>query len=388
MPFTGQICARGLWDESVPGIKFDENGFSNYYRIQEKLTAAFPRGEIGKQRWERIVEDVKRMGKGKKYDCIVGVSGGVDSSYLLHLIKKVYGLKPLAVNLDNGWNSEIAVNNIKKVTKKLNIDLETYVVDYEEMKNILKSYMRASLPWIDGPTDRAIKATMYNIARKEGIKYIFRGNDFRSEGKQPREWTYTDSRQMRFILRKFGAFHKLHSFPDLTLFNLVYSGAVLKIKDIRPYYFLEYDKLKAKAFLEKEYDWNYYGGHHYENLFTKFAMSYWLPKKFGIDKRKINLSEQVVSGTISRESAIQQINSAAENDDNLNKLKTYVLKKLEIDEKEFEQMLQSPNKFFNDYPSYMPLLLSSTRYILPLIKFIYPIKPMAFYEIEERKSTD
>ena len=203
MPLQGKVCSRGVWDESVPGIVFDEQGVSNYAHLFDKLVEAYPRGETGKQEWARLLEMIKAKGKGKRYDCIIGVSGGTDSSYLLHLAKE-QGLRPLAVNLDNGWSSDIAVKNIKKMCTALNIDLETYVIDYEEIKDLLRSYMLAGLPWIDTPTDLAIKAILYKIAAREGIRYVLRGNDFRSEGSQPYEWTYGDGRQLKAINQKFG----------------------------------------------------------------------------------------------------------------------------------------------------------------------------------------
>ena len=160
-----------------------------------KFIELYPRGEKGLAEWEDWLKRIKKDGKKKKYDCIVGVSGGTDSCYLLYLAKR-YGLRPLAVNLDNGFSSKIAVENIKKVTNALKIDLETFVIDYEEVKAVLRAYIKASLPWIDGPTDLAIKAALYQVAEREGVKYIFNGSDFRSEGKQPTEWTYTDARQL------------------------------------------------------------------------------------------------------------------------------------------------------------------------------------------------
>ena len=198
-----RICTRGIWDTTVPGITFDENGVSNYAKMFDKLCEVYPRGEKGKRYWENIVDQIKEKGKNKRYDCIIGVSGGTDSSYLLHIVKKEYGLRPLAVNLDNGWSSEIAVQNIKKVTKALDVDLETYVINYEEVKVVLRAYIKACLPWIDGPTDNAIKSVLFKIAEREGIYNILTGSDFRSEGKQPIEWTYTDSKQMLFLLKNY-----------------------------------------------------------------------------------------------------------------------------------------------------------------------------------------
>ena len=189
-----QRCINGLWDTTVPNISFDENGVSNYYKMFKKLEAEFPKGEEGKKKWKKIVKQIKQEGRGKKYDCLIGLSGGVDSCYLLHLAVKEWGLRPLAFNLDNGWSSNIAVSNIKTMSDSLNVDLETYVIDYNEVMSVLRAFMKAGLPWVDGATDRAIKSSIYQTAAKEGIKNILVGTDFRSEGKQPQEWTYSDSK--------------------------------------------------------------------------------------------------------------------------------------------------------------------------------------------------
>lgn len=195
MTTTYQRCTRGLWDTTVPGIEFDDNGVSNYAKMFDNYIEQYPRGKKGIDVWQKFVKEMKDSGKNNDYDCIIGVSGGTDSSYLLHIAKQL-GLRPLAVTLDNGWASDISVKNIKKITQALNIDLETYVIDYEEIKDILKSYIKAGLPWIDFPTDHAIKSILYRTAKRENIKHILIGHDFRSEGTQPNEWTYGDSRQL------------------------------------------------------------------------------------------------------------------------------------------------------------------------------------------------
>lgn len=371
-----RICAKGVWDETLPGISFDEHGVSNFCRLQEKLMADYPRGKQGLTDWNTLVSTIKAGGKGRRYDCVLGVSGGVDSSYLLHLAHQ-YGLRPLAVNLDNGFSSDIAVQNIYKVTSALGIDLETYVIDYEEIKDLLRAYMKAGMPWIDSPTDLAIKAVMYKVARAEGIQYILRGNDFRSEGKQPKEWTYADSKQLRFIHRQFGTAVSLKTYPLLPLSRLIYSGLVNGIKDIRPYYYLDYTKQEARDLLIKTYDWKDYGGHHHENLFTKFAMAYWLPRKFGIDKRKITLSAQVLSGVLSRNEALTQLQQPFAPDQELEDTRLYVAKKLALSSDEFGRIWSAPARNPFDYPSDYDLIFTLVRRFRPVLKKLYAFTPMS-----------
>jgi len=380
MPFQGKTCTRGVWDESVPKISFDEKGVSNYAHLYDKLVEAYPRGDKGKADWQTTIEKIKLNGKGNRYDCIIGVSGGTDSSYLLHIAKELK-LRPLAVNLDNGWNSDIAVKNIKKMTSALGIDLETYVVDYEEIKDLLKSYMYAGMPWIDMPTDLAIKAVLYKIAAREKVKFILRGNDFRSEGSQPTEWTYGDGKQLRFLHRKFGKV-PLKTFPNYTITSLVYYGIIRKIKSIYPFYFLEYNKNQAQQFLIQQYGWQYYGGHHFENIFTRFVMSYWLFEKFGIDKRKITLSAQVLSGEISRESALKTIEELPYKKDELNEVLNYITKKLDLTLNDFDAIFNSPNHGYADYPSYQSIFNTMSRLATPVLKLIFDNKPQSLFKAE------
>ena len=380
-----KVCSQGLWDTSVPDITFNEDGISNYAILQSKLMALYPRGKKGLSDWNKIVYDAKKKGKNKKYDCIVGVSGGVDSSYLLYLLKEKYNLRILAVTLDNGWNSDIALKNIKSMTDLLKIDLETYVIDYEEIKDLIRSYLYAGLPWVDTPTDTAIKSVMYKIALQENIKYIFRGNDFRTEGKQPREWTYSDHRQIKYIHKKFGKLKNLKSYPFLPFWKIIYSGFFRGIKDIRPYYYLDYSKNEAKELLEKKYGWEYYGGHHHENTFTKFVMGYWLPEKFNIDKRIINLSAQVLSGYIHKEEALELLKYPAIKDEDKIKLVNYVIKKLDLTKEKFDQILKSDNMSYKDYPNYETFLKFILKYMSPFISLVYKQKPMTFVEMDMNK---
>ncbi len=379
-----KICSRGIWDTTVPGITFDNDGVSNYAKMFDKLVELSPEGIVGNTFWENCVDMMIENGKGKKYDCIIGVSGGTDSCYLLHIAKKKYGLRPLAVNLDNGWSSEIAVGNIKKITKALDIDLETFVIDYEEVKAVLRTYIKAGLPWIDGPTDNAIKAVLFKIAEREGVKSILNGSDFRSEGKQPSEWTYTDSKQMLFLLKKYEKI-KLNTFPYQSLFSIVNTSLVKKLKDYRPFNHIEYEKKPAQDFLKKEYGWEYYGGHHHENVFTRFAIAYWMPRKFGIDKRIITLSAQVLTGQITRETALEKISHSPYDLDQMERDKEFVLKKLNFSKEEFESIWNQKNKYYWDYPSYMPLFQKYFKLSGTFLRYFFPAPPTILVERQIRK---
>ena len=383
MSFTRKICTRGVWDETIPGITFDENGISNYFYLMDKLMKAYPRGEMGLEVWRSLTFKISRAGAGKPYDCIIGVSGGTDSSYLLWLAKE-YGLRPLAVNLDNGWNSDISVKNIKKMTDALNIDLITYVIDYEEIKDLDRSYMMAGLPWVDIPTDLAIKAVLYKIAAREGVKYILRGNDFRSEGTQPREWTYGDGRQLDFIHWKFGKV-KLSSFPNYRIKDLLYYSLLRGIKSIYPFYYLEYSKKEAQKFLIEKFGWEYYGGHHFENIFTRFVISYWLYEKFGIDKRKITFSAQIISGEMSRTEAMKLLDSKPYDENEKRFFIDYVLKKLDFSMDDFGSLLAEENKSFADYPSDYRFIDNLIHISGPVLKKVFLHKPQSLFQAEMRK---
>ena len=378
-----RICSRGIWDTTVPGITFDKDGVSNYAKMLDKLVELSPEGIVGNTFWENCVDKMKEKGKGKKYDCIIGVSGGTDSSYLLHIAKFKYGLRPLAVNLDNGWSSEIAVQNIKKVTKALDIDLETFVIDYEEVKAVLRAYIKARLPWIDGPTDNAIKSVLFKIAEREGVKYILTGTDFRSEGKQPSEWTYTDSKQMLFLLKKYEKI-KLNTFPYQSLYDIINSILLKKQKDYRPFNHIEYEKRPAQDFLKKEYGWEYYGGHHHENVFTRFAIAYWMPGKFGIDKRIITLSAQVLTGQITREAALEKISHPPYNLDQMERDKEFVLKKLDFSKEEFNRIWNQKNKNYWDYPSYLRVLKVYFKLSKTFLRHFLPTPPTLIVEQQNR----
>jgi len=310
---------------------------------------------------QKIITKIKKHGKGKKYDCLVGVSGGRDSSYTLLTAVKL-GLRPLAVTFDNGWGTEISINNIKKSVEILSVDLQTVVADWEEMKDIQIAFLKASVCDADAPSDIAIYTVLYETAAKEGIKYIFNGHSFRTEGTSPISWTYMDPKYVRSVHNKFGKLKKLKTFPLISMSRLVYYIIFKKIKEVRLLEYINYNKETVDIILEEELGWQDYGGHHHENNFTKFFQSYYLPQKFNIDKRKTELSALIRSGQIRREEALYEIQSHPyhyEKD-----LIQCVIKKLGLSEKVFEAIYSLPKKTHDDYPTYLPFI--------KLLK--YPIK--------------
>lgn len=376
-----KFCSRCVMDSTVPDIIFDNSGECNYCKQFDSIINDTPNDQLGESYMEELFNKIRSNGKGKKYDVLIGVSGGVDSTYLVYYAIK-NRLRVLAVNFDNGWHSEIAVSNIKNCLEKLGVELVTYVVDYDEMKDILLSYMKASLPWVDGPSDMAINATLFKTANAYGIKYIFNGSSIRTEGKQPDTWTHTDSRQLKYIQKRFGT-KKLRSFPNLNPIQLIYYGYYKGIKMIRPFNFIQYSKSTAKQFLEKEYGWKDYGGHHHESAFTKFAIAYWLPKKFGIDKRKVTYSAQVRSGLVMREKALELLSQPPYDPALMEEDKNYVIKKLGITFEEFERIWNEPNKSIFDYPSYLPLFLKYQKIANSVFRKILPFKPLMGYDLEK-----
>jgi len=374
-----KICKRCILDETVPNIQFNKNGTCNYCELHDILDKAFPNNDNGKKLLEAMFFKIKENGKNNKYDCVVGISGGVDSTYLIHLAKE-HGLRPLAVHIDNGWNSEISISNIKNTVEKLDVDLYTSVIDWKEMKDILRSFLKASYPWADGPTDMALVSLLYKVAKEKGIKKILVGNNFRTEGKQPTEWTYVDNRIVRNIHKTHGEITTLKSYPHFSIFDLVKYEIFAGIKMIKPLYFIDYDKEKTKKFITKEYGWKDYGGHHHESIFTRFIIGYWLPKKFDIDKRKITFSAQIRSGLRKRSQALNELGTLPYPKKQMDLDKKYIIKKLGFSDKEFREILESPNKSFRSFPSYYNLY----RHFGKLKGFIFNIfemKPMMAYDL-------
>lgn len=302
---NNQECTRCLYDDTISTIRFDENGVCNFCNQYDLMEQQYPTGEKGRKQLEIIFDQIKKDGKGKKYDCVIGVSGGCDSSYLLHIAKE-FGLRPLAAHFDNTWNSRIAVENIECVLKKLDIDLFTHVVDAEEFDDVMHSFLKASLPNVDCYTDLALAAVHYMAAEKYGIKYILEGHSFRTEGITPPGWVYMDSKFIRDVQNKYGT-KKIKTLPELNLSSQLKWWVFNGIKKIRPLYYIDYHKEEVKKMLVDTYGWQWYGGHHMENRTAYFGNNYWLPKKLGKDLRIPEYSGMIRSGYISKENAIKSI---------------------------------------------------------------------------------
>jgi N-acetyl sugar amidotransferase len=346
-----QRCSRCVLDSTATDIWFDDKGICKYCYISDELEKQHPLARIDEE-LKVLVEKIKQAGQGKRYDCIVGVSGGRDSSYTL-LIAKQLGLRPLAVHFDNGWNSDIAVQNIRNAVTKLDVDLHTVVADWEEFKDLQRAFLTASVPDADIPTDYAIYSVLYETAAKEGVKYILNGHSFRTEGTSPISWTYMDGLYFKDVHRKLGS-GIIRSFRVLMLPTLLYYSFIKRLREVRILEYVDYNKKKVDSILSKELGWVYYGGHHHENLYTKFFQSYLLPAKFNIDKRKTELSALIRSGQITRVDAVAELEASHYEHDP--KVVDYAITKLGWTQAEWDVIFNAPRRTFNDFRTYLPLI--------------------------------
>jgi len=350
-----RICDRCIMDTSDPDIVFDQNGVCNhctkyFQKVGEEL---FTDGQ-GQARLERLIRQIKAIGKGKEYDCIIGVSGGVDSTLTAYIVKRKLGLRPLAVHLDNGWNSELAVHNVERTLKTLGIDLYTYVLDWEEFRDLQLSFLKASVANSEAPTDHAIVALLYHMASKIGVRHILTGSNIVGEGIHlPRTWGYDskDWKQVKGIHRRFGR-TKLKSFPHLSALHLFYYTFVKRFRFIPILNYFEYAKEDSKKMLQAELGWRDYGGKHHESIYTRFYQGYVTQRKFHFDKRRLHLSTLICSEQITRAEALRQMNGDSYPQNEVIEDKEFVLKKLGLSEDEFEAIMSLPVASHRDYPSH------------------------------------
>ncbi len=347
-----QVCTRCIMDITDPNIIFDENGVCNHCHDHDRLIKQrVISGKAGIEYLETLVKKIKNGGKNKPYDCIIGVSGGVDSTYVAYVVKKKLGLRPLAVHMDNGWDSELAVKNIEETLKHLEIDLHTEVLNWEEFKDLQVSLLKASTPDSETPSDHAIYAVLGNIAEKMKVKYILTGANVRTETHLPRAWSqgHFDWKYLYSIHKQFGRI-KLNTFPNLPFFT--YYRRLLTQKRVDILNYTDFNKTEAMKFLEEELGWRYYGGKHHESIYTRFYQGYILPTKFGYDKRRSHLSSLVCSREITRIEALEKIKAPTYAPSLQEEDREYVAKKLGLGDEEFEKIMKAPKKNFHDYPSY------------------------------------
>jgi len=351
MARENQICTRCVMDTTDTDIRFDEDGVCNHCRNYDELVKKYVfTGKEGDQKLQAIVAKVKKLGRNKEYDCIIGVSGGVDSTYNAYIVKKL-GLRPLAVHLDNGWDSELAVCNIERTLKKLDIDLNTHVINWDKFRDLQVAYFKAGVLDLEIPTDQAITAILFGTASKMGIKHILLGQNYVTEAILPLAWRFNknDLMNLKDIHKRFGTV-ELETYPTLGFRKYLYYWVVKNIRTLTILDYVPYVKKDVKEFIIEELGWKDYGHKHWESVFTRFYQAYILPRRFNIDKRKCHLSSLVCSGQLTREEALAEIQAPPyERAEDLERDKEYVLKKLGFSNEEFERLMTMPVKSHLDY---------------------------------------
>ncbi|NOU18349.1 MAG: N-acetyl sugar amidotransferase [Bacteroidales bacterium] len=350
-----KICSRCVMDTSDPDIVFDENGCCNHCtNVLQHLKENYSEKTKNQEKLNEIIRTVKKEGFNRKYDCIIGLSGGVDSSYLAYKLVRDYGIRPLAVHVDNGWNSELAVSNIHNLVNKLNIDLYTHVINWEEFKDLQKSFLFASVVDLEMLSDHAIVVAIKKIAKRERIEYFLIGSNYQTESILPVSWFYPnkiDSGNIIDIYRKYGSGRKIKTFPFLSFWNYFFYGKGHG-KYLMPLSLMEYDKDAAKTILIKEMDWQDYGAKHHESFITKFYQTYILPNKFGIDKRRAHLASLICANQITREKALEELNKPILEDSKKGEAIEYFCKKMELSREEFNKIMMEPRREHDEFKTY------------------------------------
>lgn len=374
-----QECTRCLMDTSDPWITFDDEGVCNHCRQYEAYTARAGDADQRKAKLDAMVAHLKRQGKGKPYDCIMGLSGGVDSSYLAWLAVKKLGLRPLVVHVDAGWNSELAVNNIQNIVQRLGLDLHTLVIDWEEIRDLQRSYFLSGIANLDVPQDHAYIASLLKEARRYGIRDILNGGNMQTESILPSAWGYdaSDPVSIKGIQGRFGKV-RLKRYPMLTnLERLVVNPFVRRMRTHRPLEYIDYNKDDAKDLLKSELGWRDYGGKHYESVFTKFFQAHYLPTKFGYDKRLAHLSSLIVSGQMTKQEARAEMQQPLYDPTELEEDRAYWVKKLGLTMNDYDRVMAERPAFYTDFPN-SEGLYNRLRVVVRLAAKIYrKVRPRA-----------
>jgi len=348
-----QICQRCICDDTFPAINFDEKGICAYCRLHDLLDREYPTGKEGERRVDAIVEKMKKKGRGRRYDCVSGFSGGRDSTYTLWLLKKKYGLRPLAVHFNDGFGNPTAGENMKRACRTLGVELRTVTSDWRESKDLKKAFLEASVPEMEEGTDLGIASSLYGVAAKEDVKYVVIGQSFRTEGVAPLEWNYLDGRYLREVHKRFGKVPLRPWKPDDPGFNLglrhmAYYLLWRGIRTVTPLYYLDYVRTEAEEIIIPQLGWVNTGAHYYDDLYQSL-MTYIYRVKFNIDRRKLNYSALVRSGQMTREEALAKVAEVSIIEDP--KVINLCIKRLGLSREEFDRFMALPLKTFRDYPT-------------------------------------
>lgn len=349
-----KICSRCIMDTSDSTISFDENGLCDYCNNFDKnLKPSWHTDERGQKQLMQLAEQIKKAGRGRDFDCIIGLSGGLDSSYAAYIAKEKMGLRPLLLHVDAGWNTDQAVGNIEKLVDGLGLDLYTEVVNWEEMKDLQVAFLKSQVPDQDIPQDAAFFSGLYKFAKKHKIKYVLTGGNFSTECcKEPEQWgTYPgiDKTLIHDIHNKFGK-KELKTFPLVDILSYkIYYRYVLGMKVVRPLNMVSYIKKDAEETLEKLFGWKKFQHKHHESRFTRFFEDYWMPKKFGYEKRRAHFSSLIMTNQLTREQALARISKPEMSDDFLKSEFEYVASKLDLSVNELQEIFNGQNKTCLDY---------------------------------------
>jgi N-acetyl sugar amidotransferase len=356
-----KICTKTVMDTTDPNIIFDENGISDYYfNYINKILPSWKKGYNGNLILDKISNKIKKRSKNKKFDCIIGLSGGLDSSYALYVAKEIMGLRPLVFHVDAGWNTDQAVSNIERLITGLDLDLYTDVINWEEVKDLQRSFLKSQIPDQDLVQDYAFFSSLYRFAKKNKIKYILTGSNYSTECcREPEEWggyAGIDKILVNNIHKKFGT-KKLKSFPIIDIFTYkLYYKYIYGMKIIKPLNFVPYIKNDAENLLEKKFGWKKFQHKHHESRFTRFYEDYWLPRKFGFDKRKAHFSSLILTDQMTREEALERLKHSELDEQTLKNEFEYVANKLEFELEELNSIFNGENKTFRNYKNNRSLI--------------------------------